>query len=88
MLLADTLARTFEGRSAAEVALLYPADALMTGFEPRHRDAGGKLARCVSDSFVKALRSLFQKGRPFLVVDAQTLASSEVKDGALALETL
>ena len=83
-----TLTLTAEGRSAAEVALLYPADALMTGFEPQNRDAGGKLAQCVSDSFKKALSALFQKGRPFLVVDAQTLASAEVKDGALAYGSL
>ena len=78
-----TITLASEGRSAAEVALLYPADALMTGFEPQKVGAGGQLARGVESCFLKALNALFRKGRPFLVVDAESLASAEVKDGAL-----
>ena len=78
-----TLTLTSEGRSAAEVAVLYPADALMTGYEPTHRGAGGALAQNIAATFGKAVRALFTAGCPFLAVDAVTLAAAEVKGDAL-----
>lgn len=78
-----TITLVAEGRSAAEVAVLYPADALMTGFEPQKVGAGGELAQRVAESFGKAVQALFRKGRPLLIVDAESLAQADVKDGAL-----
>jgi len=78
-----TLTLVSEGRSAAEVAVLYPADTLMTGFEPRRKSGGGTLAQDTAALVNKAVRALFTAGRPFLLVDADTLAAAEVKDGSL-----
>jgi len=78
-----TLTLVSEGRTAAEVAVLYPADTLMTGFEPQRQGGGGSLAQDTAALVNKAVRALFTAGRPFLLVDAETLAAAEVKDGAL-----
>ena len=79
-----TLTLTAEGRSAAEVALLYPADALMTGFEPKQTPAvGGALTLRTSDVFVRAVRTLFTAGHPFLLVDARSISEACVEEGAL-----
>lgn len=78
-----TITLASEGRSAAEVALLYPSDALMTGCQPQKHGGTGGLGERISMSFLRAVFSLFRKGRSFLVVDADSLAAAEVKDGAL-----
>jgi len=79
-----TITLAAEGRSAAEVAVLYPADTLMTGFEPKKQGGGGELAQRTAALLNKTVRALFTAGRPFLLVDAATLAAAEVRDGALA----
>lgn len=80
-----TITLASEGRSAAEIAVLYPADTLMTGFEPMRHGAGGKLAVRVAGCLMSSVRSLFAQGRAFLLVDADTLAAAAVKDGTLAV---
>ena len=72
-----------EGRSAADIALLYPADALMAGFEPQLRWGGGAGARRVAGFVNSAGAALFKAGRSFMFVDAGTLASAKVEDGVL-----
>lgn len=78
-----TVTLVSEGHSAAEVAILYPADALMCGFEPQKYEAGGALAQRIANCFDKAIRTLFMKGYSLLIVDTETIAGSEVKGGAL-----
>ena len=78
-----TITLMHEGRSAADIALLYPADALMTGFEPQLRGAGGAGARRVAGFVHSAGSALFKAGRSFMFVDAGTLASAKVVDGVL-----
>ena len=72
-----------EGRTAADIALLYPSDALMTGFTPCTGGARGGGAQRISDTFRRTGRLLFTDGRPFMIVDADALAEAEVRDGAL-----
>lgn len=78
-----TITLMHEGRSAADIALLYPADALMTGFEPQLRWGGGAGARRVAGFVNSAGSALFKAGRSFMFVDAETLASAKVEDGVL-----
>ena len=79
-----TITLASEGRSAAEVAVLYPADALMTGFEPKQTPAvGGALTLRTSDVFVRAVRTLFTAGHPFLLADARSISEACVEAGAL-----
>ena len=78
-----TITLMHEGRSAADIALLYPADALMTGFEPQLRGAGGAGARRVAGFVHSAGSALFKAGRSFMFVDAETLATARIEDGAL-----
>ena len=76
-----TLAR--EGHAMTDVVLLYPSHALMTGFEPAFRHGGGAGARRMALAVETAGRSLFASGRPFMFVDADTLADSVVESGWL-----
>lgn len=72
-----------EGRSAAEIALLYPADALQVGFEPRLKGAGGRGAQRTAGFVSTAGNALFHANRTFMFVDADTLAAATVVDGQL-----
>lgn len=78
-----TITLMHEGRSAADIAMLYPADALMTGFEPQFRWGGGAGAHRVAGFVNSAGGALFKAGRAFMFVDAETLASAKVEDGVL-----
>ncbi len=72
-----------DGHAAADIALLYPADALMVGFEPRLRWAGGAGAERVQNVLNRVGQALFQATRAFLFVDDETLETAEIRDGLL-----
>ena len=80
-LLADTA-------NAAEVALLYPADAMMAGFEPTLQGGGGVENRRAGTAFFAAGESLSVSGRSFMLTDAQALAEGTVEDGVLRYRDL
>lgn len=72
-----------EGRTAAEIAVLYPSDSLQVGFEPRLRYSGGRAAQRTA-GFVSAVgTTLFNAGRSFMFVDAESIASAKVEGGEL-----
>jgi len=72
-----------EGHSAADIALLYPADSLMVGFEPARRGAGGADAIRTAKLFNAAGSALFTANRSFLIVDDDTLATATIDHGHL-----
>ncbi len=72
-----------EGQAAAEIALLYPSDALMVGFEPQLRGGGGEAASRTAGFVYRVNGALFKAGRAALFVDDETLAAAEVRDGML-----
>lgn len=73
-----------EGRQAAEVALLYPAESLWVHFTPsRHWANEAAEALRIEGLFKGAAESLFATRRDFTVVDSRTLIEGRVKDGAL-----
>ena len=78
-----TLTLLREGHAAADIALLYPADALMVGYEPQRRGGGGAAARRTANEVNAAGRALFAANRAFLFVDAETLEAAEVKGARL-----
>lgn len=78
-----TVTLTREGHSAADIALLYPADALMVGFEPRLRGAGGMGAEHTAAFIKSSGQALFSANRSFMFVDAETLMAAQVEKGAL-----
>lgn len=72
-----------EGRTAAEIAVLYPADSLQVGFEPRLRYGGGRIAQRTA-GFVSTVGSaLFNSARTFMFVDAESIVSAKVDGGEL-----
>lgn len=79
-----TLTFLREGHAAADIALLYPADSLMVGFEPQRHGGGGAAARYTANLVNAAGRALFAANRSFLFVDAETLERAEVRNGLLA----
>ncbi|MGN0853334.1 MAG: hypothetical protein ACI4Q3_08155 [Kiritimatiellia bacterium] len=72
-----------EGRSAAEIAILYPADSLQVGFEPALRWGGGSRARQTADLVQAAGSALFRGNRSFMFADAESIAGSVVAEGRL-----
>lgn len=72
-----------EGRSAADIALLYPADSLMVGFNPRLRGAGGIEALRTAALVNSTGSTLFTANRSFLIIDSQTIEAADVRDGML-----
>ena len=83
-----TLTLVREGHSAADIALLYPADTLMVGCEPAFHGAGGTGAHRTAGLVLTVGRALFTANRSFLFVDDATLAAAEIKDGCLVSGTL
>lgn len=73
-----------EGVDAADVAVLYPADALMSAYEPSRHFGGGAENAQIAKTFCEATESLYRSGRPFLIVDADSLAKAEVAGKELA----
>ena len=73
-----------EGRTAADIAILYPADSLMVGYEPRPgRFKVGGPAERTGILFRECGTWLINEKRPFMVVDASSVAEADVRDGAL-----
>lgn len=79
-----TITLTREGHSAADIALLYPADALKVGFEPQLRGAGGISAIRTANFVNTAGRALFSANRSFMIVDTESLEQAKVEAGMLA----
>ncbi len=79
-----TITLAAEGHTAADIALLYPADSLMVGFEPRLHGAGGVDAQRTAAFVSSAGRSLFTANRSFMFIDTETVEGAEVKGGLLA----
>ncbi|MGN0847796.1 MAG: hypothetical protein ACI4RA_10495 [Kiritimatiellia bacterium] len=73
-----------EGCTAAEIALVYPADSLMVGFEPKTRGGGGAAAQRTAGLVRAAGGTLFASGRSFMFIDAETLEQATVTEGGLA----
>ncbi|MBQ7190218.1 MAG: hypothetical protein IJR99_12480 [Kiritimatiellae bacterium] len=73
-----------ECHSAADIAILYPAETLMCGYQPLNMGAGGMLCHRAAQAFRLAGRELFVANRCFLYVDSQTLAQAKPEKGELA----
>jgi len=73
-----------EGSNAAEIALLYPADSLMVGFEPQKLHDGGALARRTAGLVKSVGDALFAANRAFMFVDSDSLVAAKVGHGELA----
>ncbi len=73
-----------EGYNSAEVALLYPAEALMTTFSPGLRWGRGHENKNVAECFRTCGHSLFIAGRPYMFVDARALRESKLDGDRLA----
>ena len=72
-----------EGHDASDIAVLYPSDALMATYEPSRQFGGGARNAAISEKFCKATELLYKAGRPFLIVDAASLAETKVEGGEL-----
>lgn len=74
-----------ESRSAARVALLYPAESLWThSFASRHSAKDSPRAMAIQQRFLGAANALFSSRREFTVIDASTIANATIESGALA----
>ena len=82
-----TIGRTItlmaEGQNGAEVALLYPAEALMSTYRPGLHGGGGPDNMRVASCFRSCGASLFEGHRAFMFVDAPSLAEAKVAGDAL-----
>ena len=72
-----------EGHDASDVAVLYPSDAMMATYEPSRQFGGGARTAAIGEKFCKATDLLYKAGRPFLIVDAASLAEAKVEGGEL-----
>ena len=72
-----------EGHDASDVAVLYPSDAMMATYEPSLQFGGGARTAAISEKFCQATELLYKAGRPFLIVDAASLAETKVEGGEL-----
>ena len=72
-----------EGQNAAEVAILYPAEALMATYRPGLRSGGGPENSRVASCFCNCGAALFDGHRAFMFVDATSLAEAKVAGDAL-----
>ena len=72
-----------EGQNGAEVALLYPAEALMSTYRPGLHGGGGPDNVRVASCFRNCGASLFEGHRAFMFVDAPSLAEAQVSGDAL-----
>ena len=79
-----TVTLATEGRSAADIAILYPADALMVGYEPRPGawKMGGPAAR-TGQLFREVGTWLTVMERQFMVTDAESIVEAEVRGDSL-----
>ena len=68
-----------EGTDASDVAVLYPSDALKATYEPSCHFGGGERNAGFAERFSQVTELLYESGRPFLVVDAETLAKAKVE---------
>ncbi|MBR4170288.1 MAG: hypothetical protein IKR48_01400 [Kiritimatiellae bacterium] len=75
-------------RSVADIAVLYPAETLMSGYQPQKKGAGGALCRRAAQAFQLAGRELFLANRCFLYVDSQTLTQAKPERAELAYRDL
>ena len=82
-----TIGRTItlmaEGQNGAEVALLYPAEALMSTYSPGLRGGGGTDNARVASCFRSCGATLFDGHRAFMFVDAPSLAEAKVAGDTL-----
>ena len=78
-----TITLMAEGQNGAEVALLYPAEALMSTYRPGLHGGGGPDNMRVASCFRSCGASLFEGHRAFMFVDAPSLAEAKVADDAL-----
>ena len=72
-----------EGCSAAEIALLYPADSLQAGFEPQLHGGGGTGAKRAADFVSSSGTALFNENQSFMFVDAESIAEAVVENDRL-----
>ncbi|MBO7687589.1 MAG: hypothetical protein J6V72_14445, partial [Kiritimatiellae bacterium] len=72
-----------EGQNGAEVALLYPAEALMSTYSPGLRGGGGTDNARVASCFRSCGATLFDGHRAFMFVDAPSLAEAKVAGDTL-----
>ena len=83
-----TIGRTItlmaEGQNGAEVALLYPAEALMSTYRPGLHGGGGSENVRVASCFRSCGAALFEGHRAFMFADARSLAEAKVAGDALA----
>ena len=63
-----------EGYNSAEVALLYPADTMMSTYRPGVRGGTSRYG-----SFRSCGQTLFMSGRPYMFVDSRALAEAKVE---------
>ena len=78
-----TITLMAEGQNGAEVALLYPAEALMSTYRPGLHGGGGTDNARVASCFRGCGATLFDGHRAFMFVDAPSLAEAKVADDAL-----
>ena len=69
-----------EGVTAADIAVLYPAETLMSGYQPQLKGAGGALCRRAAQVFQQAGRGLFSANRCFMYVDSRSIAEAKRED--------
>jgi hypothetical protein len=79
-----TITLMAEGQNGAEVALLYPAEALMSTYRPGLRGGGGTDNARVASCFRSCGATLFDGHRSFMFVDARGLSEAKVAGDSLA----
>ena len=78
-----TITLMAEGQNGAEVALLYPAEALMSTYRPGLRGGGSVDNTRVASCFGSCGKALFEGHRAFMFADAPSLAEAKVAGDAL-----
>ena len=79
-----TITLMSEGQNGAEVALLYPAEALMSTYRPGLHHGGGADNARVASCFRSCGATLFDGHRSFMFVDARGLSEAKVAGDSLA----
>ena len=79
-----TITLMAEGQNGAEVALLYPAEALMSTYRPGLHGGGGPDNARVASCFRNCGAALFEGRRSYMFVDARSLAEAKVSGDSLA----
>lgn len=73
-------------RSAARIALLYPAESLWAHtFASRHSAKDSPGAMAIQERFLGAANALFSERREFTVIDSRTIAGARAENGQLVL---